>query len=79
MLYNEELRNHSAHVLPAEHEAVQWVRQVGLRIARVSGLPAETPWQFNVVDLPIVNAVCFPGNGPSMEICITLLSLTYSL
>eukprot|EP00291_Cryptomonas_curvata_P017632 CAMPEP_0172170684 /NCGR_PEP_ID=MMETSP1050-20130122/11416_1 /TAXON_ID=233186 /ORGANISM="Cryptomonas curvata, Strain CCAP979/52" /LENGTH=124 /DNA_ID=CAMNT_0012841917 /DNA_START=325 /DNA_END=696 /DNA_ORIENTATION=+ len=36
------------------------VRRVGMRIASASGME-QLPWDFRVVDSPIVNAACLPG------------------
>jgi metalloendopeptidase OMA1, mitochondrial len=47
-------------VLPDTHPASIMVRRVGMRIASASGLE-QLPWDFRVVDSPIVNAACLPG------------------
>ncbi len=47
-------------VLPDSHPASAMVRRVGMRIASASGME-QLPWDFRVVDSPIVNAACLPG------------------
>jgi len=43
-------------------ELAQYVSDIGMRLARASERP-DLPWQFNVVDSPVVNAFALPG-GP---------------
>lgn len=44
----------------ADPELQQYVRDVGMRLARASDRP-NLPWQFAVVDSPAVNAFALPG------------------
>eukprot|EP00286_Rhodomonas_abbreviata_P004967 CAMPEP_0181322550 /NCGR_PEP_ID=MMETSP1101-20121128/19288_1 /TAXON_ID=46948 /ORGANISM="Rhodomonas abbreviata, Strain Caron Lab Isolate" /LENGTH=460 /DNA_ID=CAMNT_0023430471 /DNA_START=65 /DNA_END=1448 /DNA_ORIENTATION=+ len=45
--------------LPADHPSSVLVKRVGMRIAAASG--AQLPWEFCVLDSPIINAACVPG------------------
>ncbi|MBI4052198.1 MAG: M48 family metallopeptidase [Elusimicrobia bacterium] len=47
--------------LSQDREAVEMVRRIGLRMARVAQAP-EFEWEFNLIDDPkMVNAFCLPG------------------
>eukprot|EP00292_Cryptomonas_paramecium_P023215 CAMPEP_0113661512 /NCGR_PEP_ID=MMETSP0038_2-20120614/10_1 /TAXON_ID=2898 /ORGANISM="Cryptomonas paramecium" /LENGTH=195 /DNA_ID=CAMNT_0000576201 /DNA_START=226 /DNA_END=810 /DNA_ORIENTATION=+ /assembly_acc=CAM_ASM_000170 len=56
--FNSFLANHN--VLPPNHPSTILVKRVGYRIAQAAGMN-DLPWEFKVVDSPMINAACLPG------------------
>jgi len=58
--YNDIMFTYGRRILPPNHPYTRFVKRVGERLVRVSGME-NIKWEFNVIDSPERNAFVLPG------------------